>query len=144
MTKRIARPRARDAAPLEAAGRLLLADADHAVLLLDPRGRVAAANAAAQRLLGVRGSLRGRPAAALVRAVVPGDDPVAETYRAATTERELLLAAPGGGEVPVLLRGYRLHYYRTGRVYALKTELDAHDIPTNSRILPQTPVPASS
>jgi signal transduction histidine kinase len=108
VTKRIARPRARDAAPLEAAGRLLLADADHAVLLLDPRGRVAAANAAAQRLLGVRGSLRGRPAAALVRAVVPGDDPVAETYRAATTERELLLAAPGGGEVPVLLRGYRL------------------------------------
>lgn len=44
----------------------------------------------------------------------------------------------------VLLRGYRLHYHRTGRVYALKTELDAHDIPANSRVLPQTPISDSS
>jgi two-component system sensor histidine kinase HydH len=102
-----ARARGGDAAPLEAAGRLLLADTEHAVLLLDARGRVSAANPAASRLLGLRGPLRGRVASELVRTLVPGDDPVAETYRAAATERELLLAAPGGGEVPVLLRGFR-------------------------------------
>jgi two-component system, NtrC family, sensor histidine kinase HydH len=102
-----ARARGGDAAPLEAAARLLMADSEHAVLLLDERARVSAANPAALRLLGLRGAVRGRPAAALVRAVVPGDDPVAETFRAAATERELLLAAPGGGEVPVLLRGFR-------------------------------------
>lgn len=107
MVKRGTRARAQDAAPLEAAGRLLMADAEHAVLLLDPRGRVSAANPAALRLLGVRGPARGQAASVLLRAVVPGDDPVAETYRAAVTERELLLAAPGGGEVPVLLRGFR-------------------------------------
>jgi len=84
-----------------------MADAEHAVLLLDERRQVTAANPAARRLLGSRGALRGRPASALVRTVVPGDDPVAEAYRAATTERELLLAAPGGGELPVLLRGFR-------------------------------------
>jgi two-component system, NtrC family, sensor histidine kinase HydH len=105
--KHSTRARAAGMDPLETAGRLLMADAEHAVLLLDPRGRVASANPAALRLLGVRGAVRGKAAATLVRTVVPGDDPVAETYRATTTERELLLAAPGGGEVPVLLRGFR-------------------------------------
>ena len=106
--KRGARARAEGTAPPEAAARLLMADAEHGVLLLDPRGRVTAANHAARRLLGLRqATLRGRAASGLVRTVVPGDDPVAETFRSATTEREILLVPRGGGEVPVLLRGFR-------------------------------------
>jgi len=102
------RARAEGTAPLEAAGRLLMTDVEHGVLLLDPRGRVTAANPSALRLLGLRGTaVRGRAASALVRTVVPGDDPVAETFRTATMEREILLAPRGGGEVPVLLRGFR-------------------------------------
>jgi signal transduction histidine kinase len=102
------RARAEGTAPLEAAGRLLMADVEHAVLLLDPRGRVTATNPVALQLLGLRGTaVRGRAASALVRTVVPGDDPVAETFRAAFTEREILLTPRGGGEVPVLLRGFR-------------------------------------
>lgn len=106
--KAAVRARAERTAPLEAAGRLLMTDVEHGVLLLDPRGRVTAANPAVLRLLGLRGTtVRGRAASALVRTVVPGDDPVAETFRTATTEREILLAPRGGGEVPVLLRGFR-------------------------------------
>jgi len=102
------RARAEGTGPLEVAGRLLMADVEHGVLLLDPRARVTAANPAALRLLGLQGTaVRGRAASALVRSAVPGDDPVAETFRAATTEREILLAPRGGGEVPVLLRGFR-------------------------------------
>ena len=40
----------------------------------------------------------------------------------------------------VLRRGYRLHYYRTGRVYALKSELDMQYAPTNARVCPQTSI----
>jgi two-component system sensor histidine kinase HydH len=106
--KRAARARAEGKPPLEVVGRLLMADVEHGALLLDPRGRVVAANPAVARLLGLRqADVRGRVAADLVRTVVPGDDPVTEAFRAATTEREILLAPRGGGEVPVLLRGFR-------------------------------------
>lgn len=105
-----------------AAGRLLMADVEHGVLLLDPRGRVTAANPAALRLLGLRGSaVRGRAASALVRTAVPGDDPVGETFGTATTEREILLAPRGGGEVPVLLRGFR--FGRPARVLLVLRDL---------------------
>ena len=106
--KRAVSARAKGAVPLEAVGQLLMAEMEHGVLLLDPGGRVSAANPAALRLLGMRGpAANRRPAAGLVRTVVPGDDPVAEAFRAAVTEREILLAARGGGEVPVLLRSFR-------------------------------------
>jgi two-component system sensor histidine kinase HydH len=120
--KRAVRARAEGSAPLESAGRLLMADVEHGVLLLDPRGRVVSANPAALRLLGLRGSgVRGRIASTLVRTAVPGDDPVAETYRAGTIEREILLAPRGGGEVPVLLRGFR--FGRPARVLLVLRDL---------------------
>jgi two-component system sensor histidine kinase HydH len=120
--KRAVRARKEGTAPGETAGRLLMADVEHGVLLLDPRGRVTAANPAALRLLGLDGTgVRGRAASALVRTVVPGDDPVAETYGAAVTEREILLAPRGGGEVPVLLRGFR--FGRPARVLLVLRDL---------------------
>jgi two-component system, NtrC family, sensor histidine kinase HydH len=100
------RARTEAAESLEAAGRLLMSDVEHGVLLLDPGGVVRQANAAALRLLGVRVA-RGRPAAALVRTAVEGEDPAGDCLRTATTEREILLAPAGGGTVPVLLRGFR-------------------------------------
>jgi len=120
--KRTVRARAEGTAPVEAAGRLLMADVEHGVLLLDSRGRVMAANPAALRLLGLRGTtIRGRAASRLVRTVVPGDDPVAETFETDTTEREILLAPRGGGEVPVLLRGFR--FGRPARVLLVLRDL---------------------
>ena len=120
--KRAVPARGLGAAPLDAAGRLLMADSEHGVLMLDPRGRVTSANAAAVRLLGLGGAtVRGRPASTLVRTAVPGDDPVAETFRAAATEREILLAPRGGGEVPVLLRGFR--YGSPARVLLVMRDL---------------------
>jgi signal transduction histidine kinase len=120
--KRAGRARAEGTAPAEDAGRLLMADVEHGVLLLDPRARVAAANPAALRLLGLSGAaVRGRAAAELVHTVVPGDDPIAETFAATTTEREILLAPHGGGEVPVLLRGFR--YGRPARVLLVLRDL---------------------
>jgi signal transduction histidine kinase len=81
---------------------------DLGVLLVDPRGRVADANPALLRLVssGARRAI-GRPAAELLRTVVPGDDPVGESFRSAAVEREAVLQTDGG-EVPVLLRSRRV------------------------------------
>jgi signal transduction histidine kinase len=97
-------------APLEALGRALMADADAAVLLVNPRGRLAAINPAGLRLLSLTAAgARGRPAAELLRTVVAGDEVVHEAFRSARLEREALLHSTDG-EIPV-----RLHSYRIGR-----------------------------
>ena len=101
--------RARGAPPRDDLVRALMDDAQHGVLLLDPKGRLADANAAAERLLGfTRTRARGKPVAPLLTTVVAGDDLAREVFRRARFERETVLHPRGGGEVPVLLRGYRL------------------------------------
>jgi len=100
---------AEGSAPPEEIGRALMADSESAILLLDPSGRVAAINAAAARLLSVQPPrAHGRFARELVRTVVTGDDVVGEAFRAARLEREALLQAEGGGEIPVLIHGRRV------------------------------------
>ena len=97
--------------PVEAFADALLADAEAGVLLLDPAGRIREINPAAQRLFALtRATARGRAAAAVVRTVVPGDDPVGDAFRRARTEREVVLAMPSGAELPV-----QIHSYRIGR-----------------------------
>jgi PAS domain S-box-containing protein len=95
--------------PERAVMRALLADSESAVLLLDPRARVMDINPAALRLLGVSAArARALPAADLVRTVLPGDDPVGSAYREAAIEREAVILSRNGGEIPVLLRSFRL------------------------------------
>jgi two-component system, NtrC family, sensor histidine kinase HydH len=95
--------------PPDALIRALMSDVDAGVLLLDPRGRVALLNPAAERLLGLRAArARGRDARALLRTALPGDDPVGDLARRARTERETVLLGEGGVEVPARLRGMRL------------------------------------
>jgi signal transduction histidine kinase len=90
--------------------RALLADSDAAVLVLDPRRRVAGINAAGLRLLSLTPArARGRNAEDLLRTVVAGDEVVREAFRSARLEREAVLNAPAG-EIPV-----KLHSYRIGR-----------------------------
>jgi len=94
---------------MDALVRALMDDAETGVLLLDARARITEVNAAAERLLGIGAAkLRGREAGPLLRTVVAGDDLVREAFRAARTEREAVLHTAHGGEVPVLVRGYRL------------------------------------
>lgn len=93
---------------MEALSRALMADADAAVLLVDPRGRVAGINAAGLRMLSLTAArVRGRAAADLLRTVVAGDEVVREAFRSARLEREALLHS-AGGEIPVRLRSYRI------------------------------------
>src|SRR5258706_7801215 len=95
--------------PSAALADALLADADAGVVLLAPRGRVAAVTAAGLRMLGVPAArAKGRPGAELLRTPVAGDDPVREAFRAARGEREAVLLTPGGAELPVLLRSRRI------------------------------------
>ncbi len=95
--------------PSDALFRALMSDVEAGVLLLDPRGRVATLNPAAERMLGARlARARGRPARELVRTVVPGDDPVRDLERRARAERETVLLGEGGVEVPVLMHGTRI------------------------------------
>ncbi len=107
MTQRT--PRARRAPPWEALVRALMEDAETGVLVLDARERVVEANAAAERLLGLGGAqLRRADARELLRTVVARDDLLRDALRLARTEREVLLHTPRAGEVPALVRTYRL------------------------------------
>jgi signal transduction histidine kinase len=87
--------------------RALLDDATSGLLLIDDAGRLSEANATAQRLLGLNARWRGADAGALLRTVVPGDDPVAEAFRRAKQDRVAVLHGAAGGDVPVRLRSYR-------------------------------------
>ena len=100
--------RAAPSRPDAALVRALMDHDDLGVLLVDPHGRVAEANPALLRLVS-SGSRRvfGRPAAELLRTVVPGDDPIGEAFRSAAVERETVLQTDGG-ELPVLLRSRRV------------------------------------
>jgi len=87
----------------------LLDHEDVGILLIDPHGRVAEANPAVLRLLGTTAArANGGLATELLRTVVSGDDPVAEAFRISVMEREAVLHARGGAEVPVLLRSRRV------------------------------------
>jgi signal transduction histidine kinase len=79
----------------------LLEDAETGVLLIDPRGRLVAMNPAGRRLL-TRGS------APTLRTVVPGEDPIREARGRARGERETVLVAARGIEMPALIRTYRI------------------------------------
>ncbi len=94
--------------PFETGFRTLIDDAEAGVLVLDPRRRVASANPAALKLLGVSsGRARGCEASALLRTVVAGEDLARDVYAAARVEREAVLHTPGAGDVPVLLAAHR-------------------------------------
>ncbi|HET9327496.1 MAG TPA: ATP-binding protein [Candidatus Eisenbacteria bacterium] len=95
--------------PHDGVRRALLDHDDIGILLIDPQGRVAEANAAALQLLGTTAArTHGEPASELLRTVVSGDDPVADAFRSKASEREAVLHARGGAEVPVLLRSRRI------------------------------------
>ena len=95
--------------PHEGVMRALMDHDDLGVVLIDPRGRVAQANPALLRLVGTTPARAiGEAATELLRTIVPGDDPVREAFRAAAMEREAVLHARGGAEVPVLLRSRRV------------------------------------
>jgi signal transduction histidine kinase len=84
-------------------------DADRGIVVVGADGRIQHLNPAAARLLGVRpGRVVRRPACEVLRTVVDGEDPVGDALRAARTEREAMLLAPGGVELPVLLRTARV------------------------------------
>ncbi len=94
--------------PLDPGFRALMEDAESAVLVLDPEGRVASANPAAIRLLGsTPARVHGAEAATLLRTVVPGEDLAREVFASPRLEREALLHTPGAGEVPVRLTASR-------------------------------------
>jgi two-component system sensor histidine kinase HydH len=86
-----------------------MADSESGVLLVDPRGRIAALNPVAAALCGVTAARgRGKAASDVLRTVVAGDDPARDAFRRAGTEREAVLLSRSGAEVPVLLRAFRL------------------------------------
>jgi len=95
--------------PLEAGFRALMDDAESGVLLLDPDRRVAEANPAALKLLGVTlDRARAAEASALLRTGVAGEDLARDVFAAARLEREAVLHTPGAGDVPVLLAAVRI------------------------------------
>ncbi len=95
--------------PMGPLSRALMDDSDSGVVVLDPAARVASINPAALRLLALRASdARGRPLSELLRTVVANDDLVGDALRASRTEREAVLLARDGSEVPALVRSVRL------------------------------------
>jgi len=95
--------------PPESLARALMMDSDAGVLIVHPSGRVQELNPAAARILGLSAArVRRSRAVDLLRTVVAGDDPVRDAFRRASTEREIVLIARSGGEVPALLRSVRL------------------------------------
>ncbi len=102
--KDVREPKGRGAPPSSDVVTALMDSSQDGVLLLDPRTRVAAINPAARRLLGWTPRGRARPpASSVLRTVVSGDDPVQDAFRTAFSEREVVLVARGGAEVPVAL-----------------------------------------
>lgn len=102
-------PRARSAPPWEALVHALMEDADTGVLVLDERSRVVESNPAAERLLGLgAAALRRAGPEALLKTIVAGDDLLRDGWAHARTEREVVLHTPGAGEVPSLVRTYRV------------------------------------
>ena len=94
--------------PPESLARALMMDSDAGVLVVDPSGRVQELNPAAARIFGLSAArVRRSRAVDLLRTVIAGDDPVCDAFRRASTEREIVLLARSGGEVPVLLRSAR-------------------------------------
>jgi two-component system sensor histidine kinase HydH len=109
MAVKTARRIAAQSPPLDPLLGVLLADSEAGVVLVDPEGRVTQLNPAAVRMLEVPRGGRGRsPASELIRTVVAGDDPVRDAFRRSSTERDLVLATPSGGELSVLFRSIRL------------------------------------
>ena len=103
-----ARPRGPKPSP-EALTRALMEDTETAVLLLDPDARLRRINRPALRLLSLRESqARGAHASQLLRTAGAHDDLFAEAPRASAGEREGVLVARDGSEVPVLVRTYRV------------------------------------
>jgi two-component system sensor histidine kinase HydH len=95
--------------PLEAGFRALMDDAESGVLLLDAEHRVADANPAALKLLGItRERARAAGASALLRTGVAGEDLARDVFAASRLEREAVLHTPGAGDVPVLLAATRI------------------------------------
>ena len=95
---------ARRVPPFEAIVRALTEDADVGVLLIDPRGRLAASNGFGRRLL----SAGGPASSPVLRTVVSTEDPLREARLHPRTECETVLLPSGGEEVPALLRTYRI------------------------------------
>jgi len=93
---------------LDAGFRALMEDAESGVLVLDSNRRLASANAAALKLLGITlAAAREADASVLLRTVVAGEDLVRDVFAAARLEREALLHTPGAGDVPVMLKASR-------------------------------------
>src|SRR5437763_6641495 len=99
----------RDAAfPIDAGFRALMDDADSGVVVLDPARRVALANPAALKLLGISAAkARSAEASTLLRSVVAGEDLARDAF-AGALERETVLHTPGAGDLPVLLTAHRI------------------------------------
>ena len=101
-------PRTIAALPLEAGFRALMDDAESGVLVLDPRRRVATADPAALKLLGVSlERARDAEGSTLLRTVVSGEDLARDAFATVRLEREAVLHTPGAGDVPVLLAAHR-------------------------------------
>jgi signal transduction histidine kinase len=93
----------------EALNAALMDDADAGILLIDPALKASRFNAAALRLLALGAAqVRGQAASRLLRTVVANDDLVRDALRRARHEREAVLLAHDGSEVPVLVRSVRL------------------------------------